>query len=266
MLKRVWVVLVLVLALAALAGCSLFHGAPAGIQFYRIDDDGRSIPIGGMAAGRDLREISVQDGCNIYMIDNTWGIRADVVDENGLVVSAAVVDASGSLDNVAIVGDDVGTTVVVEPVAPGVDTISASGEGVSADLPIRVYDCVPGPPGYSGIIVTADGHSYTNTKTEAAIWQEWRDPAHGGTNAYEWKAVVPAYCAGNPTGALIGANLEQLAEVKTVNTDALAAASTETWLEYNRIYVCQVTGGYLKICWSTSNGLLFQFSPTTSFE
>jgi hypothetical protein len=247
-MRKALVILALA-ALVALSGCSLFGGR---VAFY---SDGGETAKGtrGMGYRVDQLNISTSGSTGIPTVwaEDTEGSRVPIQPQGD--PTCIDVSPEGSASELSVAGVTQGEAVI--------ETTDGA-----AQLPVVVYNnCVIGQPGYvyPGFFVTATGHESTPTRELAHFWREWRDDA--GQNCLWFKSLVPAYCADAGTD-IMEVNFDRLAAIKTVDTEQLAAAPAETWLELNRIYVSQVPGGYVKIVYTSNQlGLLWFFSPTPDF-
>lgn len=256
-MKRYPVLLVLALAALVVAGnlsgCTLGRGE---VYFYRDDGGGTSSfsPSSAMTRGGGGFRVSQ---LNITTSATTGIPTIWAEDDQGNTVPIQVRDEPTCIIATPAGGD----ALQVEGVESGTAVIETVDQ--IATLPVVVYNIgMLGWPGYTfhGFTVLADGsHISTEDREAAHFYDEWRAEANGN----QWKTFVPAYIA-DPGVDSLGANHERIAAVKTVDIERFANAPAEQWLEANRIYVCQVPDGYVKVA-NTSQGVIWLFSPTPEF-
>lgn len=250
-MKRFLAVLVLLFLAFTLPGC------PAGGGRVRFIDCTGSRSFSVRAEGEDPPAPAEFE---ISQLNTVCGIeiRSVRADAGGTPVE---IRPAGVYDCASITPEEGGLILSVEGLKGGTAEIETM-DGTAA-LPVVVYNrCVKGIIGYTfaGFTVLPDGsHISTANRETAHFWSEWRAEYNGN----DWKALVPAYIA-DPGTESLGANHERIAAVKTVDIERFADAPAEQWLEVNRIYVCKVPDGYVKVA-NTSRGVIWLFSPTPEF-
>lgn len=248
MKRRYPVLLVLAVAAVVVAGCLSGCSLRGGVRFIDCTN--------ARAIARDGEEPPAPAEFEITQLNTVCGIeiRSVRAEAGG---SSVMIRPKGTYSHVNITPVEGGLMLSVEGLSGGTAEIETMDQ--AATLPVVVYNhYLYG--GWHGIIVSAENtKQLTEVRDEAHFWDEWRAEANGN----QWKALVPAYIA-DPGTDTMGANQERLAAIKTVDVERFADAPAEQWLETNRIYVCKVPDGYVKIA-NTSRGVIWLFSPTPEF-
>jgi hypothetical protein len=149
------------------------------------------------------------------------------------------------------------TTAEVRPFKPGkCKLISiAAAEGLTRTIEVLVFDgVVTEPPPGSGISVNNSGHILYVTKTESAIY-----------NDSSGKIILPGNSHRYFTD--VGEDWRaKLVGIRTVDTETVDSGDPDQVLRVGDIYVSKVPGGYIKVCWIQGEGIIWEFTDSTSFR
>lgn len=136
----------------------------------------------------------------------------------------------------------------------------ASCEGLTKSIMINVFDSfylIPNPP--KGVIINQNGHSFSTVKSDCALYYD-----KDGFGIY----VVSEKAYEIPLNNLTS-EADQLFNIKNVDIERLTSSTYTEHLYLtrdNKLLVCQVPGGYIKILSWGGYGYLFEFTSTGTFN
>ena len=255
-MRRIFPVLICLIILSLpLAGCG---GGFSGIKFYNVS--GREIGAAGTRAdGIEITEIRLYythgGGSATSTMASAKLFAGGVAQPDPVYLTQ---DYSGPGETDCFNADPEGPTLQmgVYPTDGGHCGIFADAGIHTGKLPVIIYDqiIVTRIDNNTGMIVSAEGHSFTVERAASTVYLEWRA---NGWDQWQLRIIPKSYfISGVPI----------FAAIKTVDPELMAAGIAEQWLDHDQIYIIQLPGGYLKaIQQSNTASLMWEFSSTGEF-
>jgi hypothetical protein len=240
------------------------------LKIYQLSGSGGVVALGKelYTAGTVLAEGLIEIGSNyVLYVNGSLPTIESYVQEDGVRLSDSVdivkdFSEAGYKDcfnfnnmGPALAG---GTSVEIIPTHPGKCKMISTSGTLTRPVEVLVFDGIAVIPGAgNGYRVDDDGHYLSGTKMECAFWTN---------NIVGFPVILPGKAYKFDTGDPYNWR-GKLKNMTTVDVDAVNAGAVDQVLNVGDMYVAQnPLGGYVKICWIQGEGIIWEYTSTTSFR